>query len=130
MRSRAARGSDGDVHYQLTDAGRQRAAGFLARARYAGVAPVSLQAYCDVGRGAVGRRRSASTATTSRRAFADESSTKPGVLDQVGAAMNSGRAMFLYGPAGSGKTYLAERLRRLLQGRHRACRTRSPSATK
>ena len=40
----------------------------------------------------------------------------PGVLDQLGAAMNSGRAIFIYGAAGSGKTYLAERLQDLLQG--------------
>ena len=41
---------------------------------------------------------------------------KPAVLDQIGAAMNSGRAMFLYGPAGSGKTFLAEHLRGLMKG--------------
>ena len=41
---------------------------------------------------------------------------KPTVLDQIGAAMNSGRAMFLYGPAGSGKTFLAEHLRGLMKG--------------
>jgi hypothetical protein len=38
------------------------------------------------------------------------------VLDQLGAAMNSSRAVFLFGVAGSGKTYLAERLRDLLSG--------------
>ena len=38
------------------------------------------------------------------------------MLDQLGAAMNSGRAIFIHGPAGSGKTYLAERLAGLLQG--------------
>jgi predicted ATPase with chaperone activity len=40
----------------------------------------------------------------------------PQVLEQLGAAMNSGRAVFLHGQAGSGKTYLAERLRDLLTG--------------
>ena len=38
------------------------------------------------------------------------------VLDQLGAAMNSGRALFFHGPAGSGKSYLAERLNGLLSG--------------
>jgi energy-coupling factor transporter ATP-binding protein EcfA2 len=34
----------------------------------------------------------------------------------VGAAMNSGRAILIYGPAGSGKTYLAEHLAALQPG--------------
>ena len=107
-------GNDGDVTFQLTDAGRERAAGYLARSQYAGVAPVGLRAYADAieAQSVVGLRV---TRDDVHRAFAGVV-TKPGVLDQVGAAMNSGRAMFLYGPAGSGKTYLAERLRGLLQG--------------
>jgi len=40
----------------------------------------------------------------------------PHVRDQFGGAMNSGRAIFLYGPAGSGKTFIAEHLRSLLHG--------------
>jgi SpoVK/Ycf46/Vps4 family AAA+-type ATPase len=40
----------------------------------------------------------------------------PVALGQLGTAMNSGRAIFIHGPAGSGKTYLAERLAGLLQG--------------
>jgi len=106
--------SEGDVHYQLTDAGRARAAAFLERSQYAGVAPVSLRAYQD----AVESQSIADLRVTRedmRREFADVV-VKPVVLDQIGAAMNSGRAIFLYGPAGSGKTYLAERLRRLLKG--------------
>jgi len=38
------------------------------------------------------------------------------LLDQFGSAVNSGRAIFVYGPAGSGKTYIAERLAGLLTG--------------
>jgi energy-coupling factor transporter ATP-binding protein EcfA2 len=106
--------NDGDVNYQLTDAGRQRAIGYLMRSQYAGVAPVSLDAYC-----AMVERQSITDLKVTRddvaRVFAGEV-VKPTVMDQVGAAMNSGRAMFLYGPAGSGKTYLAQRLRGLLEG--------------
>jgi predicted ATPase with chaperone activity len=36
--------------------------------------------------------------------------------DLIGAAMNSHRPMFFYGPAGSGKTFLAESLLRLIRG--------------
>jgi hypothetical protein len=107
-------GADGDVNYQLTDTGRDRALGFLARSQYAGVAPVSLRAYNQTveAQSVAGMR---CTREDMRRTFASVV-TKPAVIDQVGAAMNSGRAMFLYGPAGSGKTFLAERLRGLLRG--------------
>jgi hypothetical protein len=107
-------GSDGDVNYQLTDTGRARAAGFFERSQYAGVAPVSLRSYRDtIETQSVAELRV--TREEVKRQFAGVV-LKPAVLDQVGAAMNSGRAMFLYGPAGSGKTYMAERLRRLLKG--------------
>jgi len=107
-------GSEGDVNYQLTDAGRARAAGYLERCRYAGVAPVNLQAYRDTVE-VQSIRDLRITREAMGRAFAD-TVVKPVVRDQIGAAMNSGRAIFMYGPAGSGKTYLAERLRRLLAG--------------
>jgi predicted ATPase with chaperone activity len=105
---------DGDVHYQLTDAGRERAAGFMKRRGYAGPAPVSLPAYTKMiqAQSVAGLRV---TQEQVRAAFRDLV-VAPRLLDQVGAAMNSGRAMFLYGQAGTGKTFLAERLRRLLVG--------------
>ncbi len=93
---------EGDVHYQLTDTGRERAAGFLQRLGYVGAAPVSLQAYCEM----VEAQSVANLRVTRKQvheAFADLVINQR-LLDQVGAAMNSGRAMFLYGPAGSGKT--------------------------
>ena len=107
-------GSDGDIDYQLTDAGRERAAGYLARNRYAGAAPVSLESYAQV----VGRQSVAGMRITRDDAARglDGIVVKPQVRDQLGAAMNSGRAIFVYGPAGSGKTFLAERLCRLLTG--------------
>ena len=41
---------------------------------------------------------------------------RPEVRDQLGAAMNSRRAIMLYGPPGAGKTFLCERMARLLSG--------------
>ncbi len=65
---------------------------------------MTLQAYRDaVEMQSIGDLRV--TRAEMSRAFAD-TVVKPVVRDQVGAAMNSGRAIFMYGPAGSGKTYL------------------------
>jgi predicted ATPase with chaperone activity len=106
--------TDIDVEYQLTDAGKLRAAQFMERCRYIGPAPVTLAAYR-----AMTERQSVRFNRITRQqlqtAFADVL-LNPELQDQVGAAMNSGRPLFLYGPAGSGKTYLAERLGRLMPG--------------
>jgi len=106
--------TDGDILYELTDAGRIRAAEYLNRCKYAGAAPVGLAAYvAQVERQSVTKMRVI-------REDVNEAFRgliiNPEVRDQLGAAMGSGRALFLYGPAGAGKTYLAERLALLLDG--------------
>lgn len=106
--------TDGDVLYELTDAGRTRAAEYLSRCKYAGPAPVSLAAYV-----AQVEKQSVTKMRVTREDVNDAFRgliINPEVRDQLGAAMGSGRAMFLYGPAGAGKTYLAERLSLLLDG--------------
>lgn len=106
--------NEADLHYELTAAGRARAAEWMAHSRYVGPAPVPLDAYAQ-------RVKAQSTSALHvtveqvRQAFADQ--VVPEALqDQLGIAVNSGRPMLLYGPAGSGKTYLAELLQRLLTG--------------
>lgn len=107
-------GTDADLSYLLTDMGRQRAAAALARNAYAGAAPVTLAAYTAQ----VQAQSVAGVHVTKAHMAAafDGIVVNPHVLAQLGAAMNSGRALFLHGQAGSGKTYLAERLRDLLTG--------------
>ena len=109
-----ASGTDADLAYVLTDAGHQRAASVLARNAYAGPAPVTLDAYTAqvLAQSVTGMRV---TRPGMAAAFADVV-VNPHVLDQLGAGMNSGRTLFLHGAAGSGKTYLAERLRDVLSG--------------
>jgi len=111
---RGGSGTDADLAYHLTELGHDRARQCMARNAYAGPAPVTLADY---------RRQVALQSVSDlhvtradvTRVF-DDIVVNQQVLDQLGAAMNSGRAIFIHGLAGSGKTYLAERLRNLLNG--------------
>ena len=111
---RGGSGTDADLAYHLTELGHERARQCMARNAYAGPAPVTLADY----RRQVALQSVADLHVTRAdvtREFHDIVVNQL-VLDQLGAAMNSGRAIFIHGLAGSGKTYLAERLRGLLHG--------------
>ena len=100
--------------YNLTDLGRLRAQDFLQKNQYAGPAPVSLQAYVEQ----VHKQSVMDMQVTHEdllRAFSGVV-VKEHLLKQFGAAMNSGRAIFVYGPAGTGKTFMSEKLAGLLSG--------------
>jgi Cdc6-like AAA superfamily ATPase len=103
---------DNDYHFGLTAAGRALAIERAAICAYAGPAPVSLAAY----NGAV--RQQAAHVRVSRgslrRALADLVLPE-NLLDQLGPALISQKALFLYGPTGNGKTSLAERLLRVYE---------------
>lgn len=96
----------------VTSPGRARALELLARSQYAGAAPVSLRNYV-----VQARRQSVRNVVVHEsdvvRAFGHlviESKT----LEEVGTALNSGASIFLYGPAGVGKTAIAETISRVL----------------
>lgn len=123
--------SDIDVLYQLTTAGKQRAATWIERCAYAGPAPVTLDAYrATVERQSWRRQRQEQQAGQDGGAFGGEASLgagdiaavfgdenlEPAMLALIGAAMHSGRSLLLYGPPGSGKSTLARKLGRLQQG--------------
>jgi energy-coupling factor transporter ATP-binding protein EcfA2 len=106
--------SDIDVQYQLTGPGRQRAAAWLERSAYTGPAPVPLDVYR-----AIAQRQAAALPRVSAQDIADAFAgdcTPPQARELIGAALHSGRALFLHGPSGSGKTTLARKLGGLLQG--------------
>ena len=100
--------------YTLTDLGRDRARQYLEINHYVGATPVPLAAY-------VAEMR----ALASRRGYIDRDRLRTGfshlivgdhVLEQLGPAVNAGKAVFLYGPPGNGKTVLAEGMGRALGG--------------
>jgi hypothetical protein len=100
--------------FALTDLGRERAREFLQRSGYVGAAPVTLDRYVEAAR-RQSVRGMAVTREIMARAF-EGVVLPPGLLDRLGPAVNSGRSIFFYGPSGAGKTFLAERLARVLQG--------------
>jgi hypothetical protein len=105
---------DKEVRLSLTDRGRQSAMDALHRCGYTGPAPVPLETYTRVVRAQTIRRRSLARENVNRSLssviMADD------LCDRFGVALASGRAIFIYGPAGSGKTYIASRLISALSG--------------
>ncbi|MFA6147074.1 MAG: ATP-binding protein [bacterium] len=100
--------------YALTDLGRERAREFLKASGYAGAAPVTAARYSEA---ALKQTIRKIPVTSAEMAQAFDGVVLPaGFLDRLGPAVNSGRSIFLYGPSGTGKTFIAERLKGLMDG--------------
>ncbi len=102
----SARGLTGNImKYELSDYGRSWANNALKTSQYAGPAPVTLEDFCD-------RVRRQKTTTdvvnfeSISRSLANYNFTDTFIC-KVGPALNSGRAILLYGPPGNGKTTVA-----------------------
>jgi predicted ATPase with chaperone activity len=96
----------------ITTQGRTRAIDLLQQSQYAGSAPVSLESYVEIIRKQSVQKVEVHPADV-RRAF-NHLVVDNQTLDQFGTALNSGSSVFLYGPAGTGKTTFAEVLSRVL----------------
>jgi DNA-binding PadR family transcriptional regulator len=97
-----------DYQYQLTDKGRERARRLAEHCTYFGSAAVALNEYIH----SVAVQSLTTQHPTSedlQNAFSDLL-INPRMLGRLGPAINSGRGLFLYGPAGNGKTSIAERV--------------------
>ncbi|WP_207062069.1 AAA family ATPase [Motiliproteus sp. SC1-56] len=99
------------LRFGLTDRGRQAAQVAFAQRGYVGPAPVPLEHYRRVVAGQ-SIHHSHVTRAGINRAFSGVV-VRPEILDQLGPAVISGRSIFIYGPAGTGKTFLSQRLNRL-----------------
>jgi hypothetical protein len=99
------------LRYGLMDRGRASATDALMRGGYVGPAPVPLARYLAVAAAQSVRDRRV-TQGRMREAYKDLV-LDPAMLDRLGPSMNSGKAIFVYGHAGTGKTYVTQRLARL-----------------
>jgi hypothetical protein len=107
-----ARGMRGDnsnsMNYALTDEGRRWAGDALKRSQYTGPAPVTLEEFND----RVNMQKITNEIVTFDRVRKNLSdlAMENTLIEQSGPALNSGRAILLYGPPGNGKTTFALRL--------------------
>lgn len=106
------KGMSAGVHViSTTSLGKQRAMELLTLNHYVGPAPVSLKEYVD-------RVHQQSVRDVEIRPSDVESAFKDLVMtreavSQIGTSVVSGRSIFFYGPAGTGKTAVAETLPRI-----------------
>jgi len=111
VRGAVADGSTGNLRYALTERGRTTANDALLRSGYVGPAPVPLKDYIRVAQAQTVHGRMV-TAAEMEKAFSGVV-IRDEIRDQLGPALNSGRAIFVYGPAGTGKTFITQQLKRL-----------------
>jgi energy-coupling factor transporter ATP-binding protein EcfA2/DNA-binding HxlR family transcriptional regulator len=99
-------------HYRITDDGKRRGGELLELCRYAGPAPVTLDAYRRMVAGQTVKNIMVTPEKVSL-AFANLT-VKGALLKRLGPAVSSGKAIFLYGPPGNGKTTIAETIGTIL----------------
>lgn len=102
-----------DMAYALTEEGRRWTKAALERARYTGPAPVPLAEFCEQ---AATQKLTNEIITMARiHAALAGLEVEQSIVEQAGPALNSGRAILLYGPPGNGKTTVALRLASVFQ---------------
>jgi Cdc6-like AAA superfamily ATPase len=101
-----------DYCFGLSTSGKALAAERASICAYCGPAPVSLPSYNRAVREQAAHVRVSRDSL--RQALGDLVLPEP-LLDQLGPALISQKALFLYGPTGNGKTSLAERLLRVYE---------------
>lgn len=102
-----------DMAYSFTETGRKTAIEAMERSRYAGPAPVPMEAYADQ----VNAQKPTNEVITMARIDEALGSLEmgPEVIEQAGPALNSGRAILMYGPPGNGKTTVSLRFASVFQ---------------
>jgi hypothetical protein len=111
VRGLAKDGSAANLRYALTDRGRAGALDAMRRSGYVGPAPVPLDDYLRVVKAQTVHGRDVRSADMD--AAFENVVLRQEIRDQLGPALNSGRAIFIYGHAGTGKTFITQQLVKL-----------------
>jgi hypothetical protein len=110
LRALGMRASDSpiDMGYAFTEEGKRWTIDALERMHYVGPAPVTLEEFTYQ----VSLQKLTNELVTFERIreALGELTFDAGIIEQSGPALNSGRAMLLYGPPGNGKTSFAHSL--------------------
>lgn len=96
------------LRYSLTDKGRIFAKNALDKDGYIGYAPVPIDEYVKIVE-SQNVHSEIIDKTLLQKVFSDVVINQK-LLDQLGTAINSKQAIFIYGPAGTGKSYLCGKL--------------------
>lgn len=101
--------SNGEMGYQLTDAGKARALDSLAQSEYYGAMPITLEAYSQQ----VKRQSIRNIQLTRQQLMAAMGHLilPPTLIDQLGPAVGAGRSILMYGPPGNGKSSISNGIR-------------------
>lgn len=105
---------EGDISFTLTEAGHRMARMAFEKCQYVGAAPVPLADY--VAQVQEQAQRQAPVRAARLQQVLQDMVIDPVLLPTLGSALNSGKAIYLHGDSGTGKTYLAEHLVRTLEG--------------
>ena len=108
----ATEGKSG-LRYALTDRGRALALDSLIKSGYIGPAPVPLKEYTRIVKAQSVHNRVVSQSMMQVRLAGV--TLQHGLLEKLGPAVHSGRAIFIYGPPGAGKTYICQKLANLFE---------------
>jgi hypothetical protein len=100
--------------FTITEQGKNRATDLLEVCHYVGPAPVSFDEYREMV--AVQTVKCVVVSEESVRKAFSHLIVSPELLMRLGPAVSSGKAIFLYGPPGNGKTSIAETIGKVLPG--------------
>jgi DNA-binding MarR family transcriptional regulator len=106
LASATAASARSELRYTLTRAGRELAVDAMSRGQYFGPAPVSLKDFQDR---ILNQKITNELVSRAKMDAAFAGLVIPDrFLNRLGPAINSGNAILIYGPAGNGKTTIAE----------------------